>query len=380
MKNTPKKMQRFLCTMLAVVLSVFSVFSTAPETKAEETTAITIYFDNSYTKWNSVSVHYWDKNGTGTTWPGTPMEAAPTEQNPDNYKLAIPANTVGVVFTSKNAAGEELKTNDVTTLEDQASYKCVAFQNGKYIALKKNADGSVNGEPAESTEAEKQAKQVNVHVGADYSTVNISFTSIGKIDSKVTLTNTKTSQEQVATGENYFSYLAGKYMHKVTVSGLEPSTKYTYTIGQGAYAFKGSFTTLSKAGEQTDTKFALLADTQVKTAENAKALGATLNELNQYHDLSFVYIAGDITDNAEATSQWEGIYENTGKFPNASQRLWSNNLLAVTQGNHDKNFDKSALSDYINAPSEGGNLVYSIDAGYLKLITLNLETAKRPIM
>ena len=92
--------------------------------------------------------------------------------------------------------------------------------------------------------------------------------------------------------------------------------------------------------------------------------------------LSFVYIAGDITDNAETTSQWEGIYENSGKFPNASQRLWSSNLLAVAQGNHDKNFDKSALSDYINVPAEAGNLVYSIDDGYLKLITLNLETAK----
>ena len=372
MTRERKRYGKFLCMMLAILVTIVSILGVASQVHAEDASTITIYYDNSDSKWSSVNVHYW--GSTSTTWPGVAM--TPTSEKADIYQISIPSGTTGVVFNSKDASGKELKSNDVTSLEDKACYKSVAFQNGKYIVLKKNADGSVNGEPANPTEEEKQAKQVNVHVGADYSSVNISFTSIGKIDSEVILTNTKTNEKITAKGGNYFSYLGGKYMHKVVATGLDASTKYNYTIGQGAYTFKGSFTTLPKADEKTNAKFAFLADTQVKTADNAKALGATLNELNQYQDLSFVYIAGDITDNAETTSQWEGIYENSGKFPNASQKLWSDNLLAVAQGNHDKNFDKSALSDYINAPAEGGNLVYSIDDGYLKLITLNLETAK----
>lgn len=37
------------------------------------------------------------------------MEAAPTADNPNIYKFSIPVGTTGVVFNSKNAAGEELK-------------------------------------------------------------------------------------------------------------------------------------------------------------------------------------------------------------------------------------------------------------------------------
>ena len=373
-------MKRLVCAVL-VILMVFTSISFEPvKAEAAEQSNITIYFDNSFTKWNGVKLHYW--GAKSTTWPGIDMEkttvvSADIPSSGDNtYKLEVPAGITGIVFNSTDENGKEVKSADVTDIEDKAVYVGVAYQNNKYVVLKKNADGTVKGEPTESIEEDKLAKQVNVNVGEDYSKAYISYTTLGKTDSKVTLTNTKTKEQTVAEGTNYYSYLTGKYMHRVVAENLSAGTKYTYQIGSGTYKFLGSFTTLPAEGSKATAKFAYLADPQIQTADNAEAFGATCSELNKYSDLGFIYMAGDITDNAENTEQWNGLFANKGSFKNASQKLFANNLIAVTQGNHDKNFDKSTLSDYINTPAEAGNLVYSFDYGAVKMIILNLETAK----
>lgn len=371
--------QRFVCALLALFMVITSINFGPVRAEAAEQSNITIYFDNSFTKWNGVKLHYW---GDGSTaWPGNDMEkttvvSTDSPSGDDIYRLEVPVGITGIVFNSTDENGKEVKSADVTDIEDKAVYVGVAYQNNKYVVLKKNADGTVKGEPTESTEEDKLAKQVNVNVGEDYSKAYISYTTLGKTDSKVTLTNTKTKEQTVATGTDYYSYLTGKYMHRVVAENLSAGTKYTYQIGSGIYKFYGSFTTLPAEGSKKTAKFAYLADPQIQTADNAEAFGATCSELNKYNDLGFIYMAGDITDNAENTEQWNGLFANKGSFKNASQKLFANNLIAVTQGNHDKNFDKSTLSDYINTPAEAGNLVYSFDYGTVKMIILNLETAK----
>lgn len=196
------------------------------------------------------------------------MISADIPSGDNTYKLEVPAGITGIVFNSTDENGKEVKSTDVTDIEDGAVYVGVAYQNNKYVVLKKNADGTVKGEPTESTEEDKLAKQVNVNVGEDYSKAYISYTTLGKTDSKVTLTNTKTKEKTVAEG--------------------------------------------SKA----TAKFAYLADPQIQTADNAEAFGATCSELNKYNDLGFIYMAGDITDNAENTEQWNGLFKNNGSFKN----------------------------------------------------------------
>lgn len=371
--------QRFVCALLALFMVITSINFGPVRAEAAEQSNITIYFDNSFTKWNGVKLHYW---GDGSTaWPGNDMEkttvvSTDSPSGDDIYRLEVPAGITGIVFNSTDENGKEVKSADVTDIGDKAVYVGVAYQNNKYVVLKKNADGTVKGEPTESTEEDKLAKQVNVNVGEDYSKAYISYTTLGKTDSKVTLTNTKTKEQTVATGTNYYSYLTGKYMHRVVAENLSAGTKYTYQIGSGVYKFYGSFTTLPAEESRKTAKFAYLADPQIQTADNAESFGATCSELNKYSDLGFIYMAGDITDNAENTEQWDGLFKNNGSFKNASQKLFANNFIAVTQGNHDKNFDKSTLSDYINTPAEAGNLVYSFDYGTVKMIILNLETAK----
>lgn len=55
---------------------------------------MTIYFDNSYTKWEKVMVHYWGKETT--VWPG--KELAKVSDSENQYQIELPAGTIGLVL------------------------------------------------------------------------------------------------------------------------------------------------------------------------------------------------------------------------------------------------------------------------------------------
>lgn len=224
-----------------------------------------------------------------------------------------------------------------------------------------------------SEEEYSTPKQVNVHMGDEPSTqVNITYTTINSgLETKVVLNKVGDSEKITVTGENSIGN-ANKYFHKISVSNLEPGTQYEYTVGSGEDTFTGKFKTAPEVGSKESIKFAYIADTQVSNATNAKALGATLNEVSKIDGLDFVYLAGDTTDTAANETQWELLFNNEGAFPNGGQDMFGNNLVSVVQGNHDNN----TLTRHINAPAESGNIVYSYDYGPVTFIMLNLEAAR----
>ena len=103
MKQQTNRYGKFLCAIFAMFIAIFFIFGAAPQVNAEENSTITIYYDNSDSQWSQVNIHYWGT--TSTTWPGVPMESAPTADNPNIYKISIPTGTTGVVFNSKNEIG-----------------------------------------------------------------------------------------------------------------------------------------------------------------------------------------------------------------------------------------------------------------------------------
>ena len=344
----------------ALSLSLFQVSAFAA-------TGTNIYFDNSVTKWDKVFVYYF--GASGNTWPGTEM--SPVVGQSDIYKITLPAGVSGMVF---NNEGKGQQSTDVVDIQPEGTYVALGLEGGKYVVMKKDASGNVPGEPDPSKVVDimKTPMQLNLHIGVDYSKVNLTFTTAAKIDTKVIVKKEGETVGKEFTGTNKFSFLALKYYNTIELKDLEASTKYNYTIGQGVYSYSGSFKTAPKSSNRENFKFAYIADPQVSNDINAKALGATFNELNNTENLGFVYIAGDLTDNSTAEKQWEYLFENSGKFPKSGRDLFGNKLISVTQGNH----DISTFTGHITPPAEEGDAVYSYDYGSAKFIILNLETAK----
>lgn len=224
-----------------------------------------------------------------------------------------------------------------------------------------------------SEEEYSMPKQVNVHMGDNPSTqVNFTYTTISSgLETKVVLNKVGDNEKITVMGENSQGN-ADKYFHEISVSNLEPDTQYEYVVGTGEDTYSGKFKTAPASGSKEAIKFVYIADTQVANATDAKALGATLAEVNKTEDLDFVYLAGDTTDTAANETQWELLFNNGGAFPTGGEDMFGNNLVSVVQGNH----DNTSLTRHINAPGEAGSVVYSYDYGPATFIMLNLETAR----
>lgn len=336
-----------------------------------------VKYDNSFTKWDSVSIHYWGKGITGTTWPGNAMTKS--SGNPNIFEANVPVGATGIVF-DKTSNPNSKKSADVTDLPNTkdatAEYVAVAKENGLYVVLRKDENGNTY-EPSENpTTEEMKAQQINTHVGKDYSQVILSYTTVGETDGNVTVVSSAGDKKEL-TASKTFSYNAEKFKYVLTIKNLKADTKYTYTIGSGDSAKTGTFTTMPAPGSDKALKFAYLCDTQVGSESTAEATSALFHYLNNEKDLGFIYIGGDVTDNGDSKEQWEYLFNSPdGQYKDDTAAALSNNLLAVCQGNHDKNHDTSSLNGYINAPADGGNLVYSINYGKVRFIVLNLETAK----
>lgn len=217
----------------------------------------------------------------------------------------------------------------------------------------------------------KAPEQLNVHVGDDAATqVNVTYTTITDTSTIIAITKADGGETMYFEGTSYVG-LGGKYIHEISVNGLEPATEYVYTVGDGFNERNGKFKTALEQGDESSFTFAYLADTQVSNASNAKALGATLAKVNEKNP-DFVYLAGDVTDKSTNESQWEWLFNNDGVYSTGGEDMFANNLVAVTQGNHDNN----EMYQHINAPEEAGKIVYSFDYGCAKFIILNLESAR----
>jgi predicted phosphodiesterase len=233
--------------------------------------------------------------------------------------------------------------------------------------------------PAAPTDINKTPKQVNVHMGNDPSdAVNVTYTTVAADDTKIVIERADGEGTALAfAGEASVggSEQGGKYIHKIPVTGLDANTEYIYKVGNEVL-FEGAFKTAPEKGSDDPIRFIFLADTQVSNATNAKALGATLDEVANMNP-DFVYLAGDITDTANSEAQWEQIFYNNGAYPTGGEKMFRNYLISAIQGNHDNN----TFNRHINAPtlSSGGvenRIVYSYDYGPLTFIGLNLEAAR----
>lgn len=77
-------------------------------TRIEQPAGVTVFYDNSETKWSNMLIHHWEVEKT--TWPGVAMMPVPGADNIWTY--TVPAGTFGVVF---NGGGNgTLQSVDIT--------------------------------------------------------------------------------------------------------------------------------------------------------------------------------------------------------------------------------------------------------------------------
>lgn len=118
----------------------------------------------------------------------------------------------------------------------------------------------------------------------------------------------------------------GNYMHKATVSGLEPGTVYNFRVGNGTiFSEMGTFVT-----DDADSKFNFItvADIQASSLENfqagAKVVDAAFDTMS---DAEFMVNLGDFT-NDSTNEEWN-------YYDEALAHINRNTTIVPIAGNHD---------------------------------------------
>lgn len=104
---------------------------------------VTIFYDNSATKWSNVKVHYW--GASETNWPGVDM----TLVKDNIWTYILPQGITGVVFN--NGSGDQ--TNDISNPTPGHLYKGLGNRNWEDLGIWSGWSG-INAFHAEDTPAE----------------------------------------------------------------------------------------------------------------------------------------------------------------------------------------------------------------------------------
>lgn len=167
-----------------------------------------------------------------------------------------------------------------------------------------------------------------------------------------------------------------EYQCKVTLSNLEPNTRYYYKIGGVTNEKVMSFVT---AGGEEFT-FAHVTDIHsyffgINNTRVDKA-NTVLKKMNSIKELDFILSSGDVVAYGTEYNLWESLYD---------MELLKSNMFALTPGNHDY-YNTSATPvgiDYFNAvtnnPLNGADKVknssYYFKYGNALFISLDSEAA-----
>ena len=217
-------------------------------------------------------------------------------------------------------------------------------------------------------EGEIVPQQLTMHVGTDASTsVNFAWTTDKQVQTVLKVNKKGESQATTFNGTNALG-AGSRYFHKVEVTGLTPGTEYEYTAGVDAHTVTGTFKTAPEAGNKDSFTFTYITDPQISNARNSIVAGATFNEISKLTESAFTYISGDLTDTGSNETQWELFFNNGGAYPTAGADFLRNNLISVTEGNH----DNATFNGHINVPNQSGG-AYSYDYGPAKFVILNTQ-------
>lgn len=156
-----KKLSKLFSIFTIIILS-FAMVTTAVASQesgvasATPAETIKIYFDNSYTDWDEVSVYYF--GNVSNEWPGEPMQ----KDDSGKYYTQIPKKATSIVINN-NGKGDQ--STDISNLSDNDEYVGIQSIGGKVLMIKK-VDGKI---PEVPTTGYTTPKQINAHVGNDYS-------------------------------------------------------------------------------------------------------------------------------------------------------------------------------------------------------------------
>lgn len=130
--------------------------------------------------------------------------------------------------------------------------------------------------------------------------------------------------------------------HEIRLTGLTPSTHYTYTVDYIDYAQKYELKTAPKAGSRQPFSFAYVSDSRAGNGGGERDLGGTnfyamrkIAALSKFYNVSFMQFTGDLVNGY--TAKKEQINVQYANWKRAVEPFWHYFPIVPAVGNHEAN-------------------------------------------
>lgn len=223
--------------------------------------------------------------------------------------------------------------------------------------------------PMTAFAAENQVSRIAVTINGDSDTSRgISWYTDKNCDSLVQIAKADESLENGAIVKGSSNKAMERYVHKVTVTDLEPGEKYAYRVGDGTtWSETGYFTTSDPESDTAD--FIVISDVQASKEENFQKAAVVMKKATETmpeHD--FIVNLGDFVNDC-TNDEWDSFFRNFA-FANM------NTTMVPVAGNHEGNLQWGKFNNMFNIGAAKGSITttgcyYSFDWGDAHFAVLN---------
>ncbi|MEA4921916.1 MAG: CbiQ family ECF transporter T component [Eubacteriaceae bacterium] len=162
------------------------------------------------------------------------------------------------------------------------------------------------------------------------------------------------------------------YRYEVTLTGLEPGTKYCYEVGAGRkWSDKSTFETGADRGKDSSTfEFMSLGDVQYSLRDrDMKKWGDMLSKAYRSEpNIKFTLMMGDMVEKNADMDDWDSFLDET-------QSTFTEVPVMTTPGNHETSITPYTYKQIVampeNGPKDLSEEVYSFDRGDCHFVSLN---------
>ncbi len=223
--------------------------------------------------------------------------------------------------------------------------------------------------PVTAFAAGNEVSRVAVTINGDSANARgISWYTDKKCDSLVQIAKAGEDLEKgdIVEGDGYKAM--EKYVHKVTVTNLEPATQYAYRVGDGnTWSEVGYFTTSNPDSDKAE--FIVISDVQASNEENFQKAAVVMKEaVETMPEHEFVINLGDFVNDC-TNEEWDSFFRNFA-FANM------NTTMIPVAGNHEGNLQWNKFNNIFNVGAAKGSMTttgcyYSFDWGEAHFAVLN---------
>lgn len=210
---------------------------------------------------------------------------------------------------------------------------------------------------------------------ADGSTVTFTGNATDQEDVPFSMTKSEKIVERYYPGIDigvigFFKYYFNMYQHTISLTNLEPGTKYVYRVGNEEYGWWSETGTIETADGGNEVTFFHMSDPQSQNEKQYKQGWANTVEaaFKLYPDAKFIANTGDIVDFGMNNNQWQWVLDT------AASNLMSTYHMPTT-GNHESKDEHSTVNNFVlpNVPEQdtASGVYYSYTYNNVHVAVLN---------